>query len=425
MSNPETFLACNPSYTICLRTENYYVNLADGRGEDVIKRMRRMIALSPNRPTYQLLSGHTGKTTELLRLKAELEQQGFMVIHIAVAQYLQIEDISLCEIWLVLLKLILCQLEKQVEAIALKSLPDTITELEKCFKLSPPIGIPSYKIRLQNILQNLQDFSNQRFKLLNFFESRLKSSLFAAVEEVITLEVDRLKRSHKKGLVVLIDNLDQLLVSQADLIFGEGGKYLRQFPCHTVYTFPIVASDDLKAQLQDYSSTLYHLSNLVIRDRQGEINEVSLSLLCQLVLARLLSHLEPEQRLSQVTEAFDSLNTLHRLCLASYGHLTYLISLLYGCIQRQSLPIASTTVDQVLETARVTRIATIIDGDWLSLQLALTGQQLPLDQSANLMRRLLLFEYHDADGNWFVSPFSDIVLRGVNKPLMFYKNDPE
>ncbi|PZU92973.1 MAG: hypothetical protein DCE90_17365 [Pseudanabaena sp.] len=419
MSQLEIFTACNPSYTICLKKENYYVNLAEGRGEDVIKRMRRMIALSPNRPTYQLLSGHTGKTTELLRLQAELEQQGFMVVYIAVAQYLPMEDISLCEIWLLLLNLILSQLEKQVDSHALRYLPSTIIELEKCFKLSPPIGISSYKLRLQNVLQSLQDNPSQRFKLLNYFESRLKSSLFTAVEEVIVLEVDRLKRSDKKGLVIVIDNLDQLTVNQADLIFGESGKYLRQFPCHTVYTFPIVASDELKSQLQDYSSTRYHLPNLVLRDRQGVINEVGLDLLCQLVLARLLPHLEPNQRLSQVTTAFDSHETLTRLCLASYGHLTYLISLLYGCIQRQSLPIQADTLDQVLETVRETRIATIRDSDWHSLQLGLTGQSLSLDHALNLMRRLLLFEYHDDEGNWFVSPFSDVALRGINKSLMF------
>lgn len=419
MSNSEIFLACNPSYTICLKEENYYVNLAEGRGEDVIKRMRRMIALSPNRPTYQLLSGHTGKTTELLRLRAELEQQGFMVVHIAMAQYLQMEDISLCEIWLVILNLILRQLEKQLDSLALKTLPNTIIELEKCFKLSPPMGIFTYRPRLQNILQNLQDNPSQRFRLLNYFESRLKTPLFTAVEEVITLEVDRLKRLNKKGLVILIDNLEQLSVSQSQLIFGEGGKYLRQFPCHTVYAFPIITSDDLKSQLHDYGSNLYHLPNLVLRDRQGLINEVSLDLLCQLVLARLLPHREPHQRLSHVTEAFDSLETLHRLCLASYGHLTYLLSLLYGCIQRQSLPIKSDTLDQVLKTIREMRISTIGESDWQSLKLALTGQNLPIDHASNLMRRLLLFEYHDAKGNWFVSPFSDIILRETKKSVMF------
>ena len=422
MSNPKTLLACNPSYTICLKKENYYVNLAEGRGEDVIKRIRRMIVLSPHRPTYQLLSGHigNGKTTELLRLKVELEQQGFMVVYIAVAEYLQMEDISLSEIWLVILNMILQQLEKQIDSLALRALPNTISELEKCFKLSPPIGVSSYRPRLQNILQNLQDNPRQRSKLLNYFESRLKSSLFAAVEEVIALEVDRLKRLSKKGLVILIDNLDQLSVTQADAIFGEGGKYLRQFPCHTVYTFPTIASDDVKTQLQNYSNTLYRLPNLVLRDRQGLVNEVSLNLLYQVVLARLLPHLESNQRLSQVTEAFDSSGILNQLCLASYGHPTYLISLLYGCLQKQALPITSDTLNQVLATDRETRISTIRDCDWQFLQLALIGQNLSPDTSANLMRRLLLFEYHDAEGSWFISPFSDIVLRGFKK--IFLKN---
>ncbi len=92
MSNPEFLQACNPSFSICLPKEaNYYIDLTAARGENVVKRMRRAIALSSNKHTYQLLSGQigSGKSTELLRLKFELEQQGFVVIYCAVDQYLQ------------------------------------------------------------------------------------------------------------------------------------------------------------------------------------------------------------------------------------------------------------------------------------------------------------------------------------------------
>jgi signal recognition particle GTPase len=104
MPNLKSLYACNPSFTICLQKEDYYVNLATTRGEDVVKRMRRAIALSPNKLTYQLLSGHigSGKSTELLRLKLELEKQGFAVIHCAADKYLQIDDVGLTEIWLVI-----------------------------------------------------------------------------------------------------------------------------------------------------------------------------------------------------------------------------------------------------------------------------------------------------------------------------------
>ena len=116
MSNPEFLQACNPSFSICLPKEaNYYIDLTAARGENVVKRMRRAIALSSNKHTYQLLSGQigSGKSTELLRLKFELEQQGFVVIYCAVDQYLQIHDLGLAELWLVILKLILQQLESK------------------------------------------------------------------------------------------------------------------------------------------------------------------------------------------------------------------------------------------------------------------------------------------------------------------------
>ena len=56
MLNLESLEACNPSFSICLQKEsNCYIDLADGRKENA-----KSDRLSPIKPTYQLLSGHTG-----------------------------------------------------------------------------------------------------------------------------------------------------------------------------------------------------------------------------------------------------------------------------------------------------------------------------------------------------------------------------
>lgn len=407
MSNLKSLQACNPSFSICLEKEvNYYIDLAAARGENVVKRMRRAIALSPNKPTYQLLSGQigSGKSTELLRLKLELEQQGFEVIYCAVDQYLQIHDFGLAELGLVVLKLILQQLESKGDSISLTYLPNAIAEIEKWMRIIPSVNISTYGQHLQRILQTLQDNDQSRRQLHHHLETGLTNLLIVAIEEVTGIAVDRVKQTGKKGLVILVDNLDRLALEQADLIFGKGGKYLRQFQCHTIYTLPLAIAN-LSEQLSLKGNVAIALPNLQLCDRNDVVHPESLNLLRQLVLARMLPNTAPEIRLDQVTDCFDHCETLDRLCLASHGHLPYLLSLLKGCLQAQDLPIELDTLNQVLECDRNTRLSTICDRDRQDLDKCLNNDYALTPEAINLCRRLLLFARHDAQGYWFSSPY--------------------
>ncbi len=413
MPNRSSLHACNPSFLLCPQNEVYYVDLADGRGEDVVKRLRRTIVLSPNKPTFQLLSGHigSGKTTELMRLKAGLEQQGFVVIYCAADEYLQIDDVGLTEIWLFILYLILQQMEKKGESLSVAYLPNAIAEIEQWLRISAPFGVATYAPRLQRILQILQDNNQHRRQLRHHLEPRLKNSLLAAGEEVTAIEVDRLKQLGKKGLVVIIDNLDRLNLEQIEIIFGDGGKYLRQFQCHTIYTLPLLAITTEEEQMQRFQQRLKGnmpivLPSLMLRDRQGEINAQCLNLLRQVVLARMLSHIPREKRLEQVTEVFENLDTLDQLCIASYGHLPYLLSLLYGCLQCQDPPLQLATIHQIVQIDHQRRLATIGDRTQQTLQKYLAKPHVLTPEAINLCQRLLLFEYHDEQGSWFSSPFA-------------------
>lgn len=410
MSNLESLHACNPSFSICLQTDaNYYVDLVGGRGEDVVKKLRRAIALSPNKPTFQLMAGHlgSGKTAELLRLKVELEQQGFVVIYCAADEYLQLDDIGLTELWLVISNLILQRREQKGDFLSLTYLPNVLAEIEQWMRISPSVGITSYGIRLQKILQALQDSAQHRHQLHYYLEPRLKNPLLEAMEEITEIEVDHLKKLGKKGLVILVDNLDRLSLDQVEAIFGEGGKYLRQFQCHIIYTLPLMTLTHADKQFQQRlkDNVLILLPNLLLRDRQGTINLECLSLLRQVVLTRMLMKISSERRLEYVTDIFDDLETLDLLCLSSHGHLPYLLSILYGCLQWQNLPIQIETLNRVLEMDRATRLSTVGESDRQALQKCFTKPHALTLDAIDLCRRLLLFEHHDAQGYWFSSPF--------------------
>lgn len=363
-----------------------YIDLSDGRGDDLVKRLRRAIALSPNRPTLQFMAGAigSGKTTELLRLRLSLEKQGFVVIYSVADEYLPISDVQVTEIWILLLYLVAQQMEQQsalpLSYLPLSYLPNAIAEIEAKINLNVDIGGStttnnsshrdelSYVIRLGKILRFLQNRSQQRFQLRHYLESplepQLKGYLLMAAEELVSKEIERLKQVGKKGLVILLDNLDRLSDEQAHQIFNTGSKYLQQFPCHTVYTLPVMSSIINSVSINNasmnsasittpnrdlslHSSRLpphFVLPELMLRDRQGEINADILALLRQIVLARVLPQIAPDMRFDHLSEAFADLETIDHLCIASQGYLPHLISLLYGCWQLQEPPFARETV---------------------------------------------------------------------------------
>ena len=78
------YRAINPNKTLVVANpedKKYYIDFADVRGGDIIKNLtNKIIFFSQNQPSCTLFTGHIGcgKSTELLRLKMELETQGFM-----------------------------------------------------------------------------------------------------------------------------------------------------------------------------------------------------------------------------------------------------------------------------------------------------------------------------------------------------------
>ncbi|MDX2255084.1 MAG: hypothetical protein NW214_06175 [Pseudanabaenaceae cyanobacterium bins.39] len=362
---------------------DYYIDLAAGRGEDVVKRLRRTIALSPNRPTMQCLFGNkgSGKTTELFRLKHQLEQQGFVVIYGAIDHYLVMGEVKSPEIGLLLIYLVIQYLENQMQMqgkpVTLSYLPNAIAEIENWLRILPPESWVSYSSRLLRIFQFLQDHPQQSRQikyLRHYLEPCLKGSLLTVADELTTTAIDVIKKISKKGLVILLDNLDHLPLSQIPAIFNDGGKYLQHFPCHIVYTLRSPESDaslsiskyqtpeqelDLELNNSQHADLIFrnilqtlpknsqlHLPKLQL-DHHNQRPEV-LDLLRQIVLVRLLPTLTPDQRLANITGMFDRLETLDELCTVSKGDLSHLIAWLYGCWQLQDPPFSAATVKEVL-----------------------------------------------------------------------------
>ena len=102
-----------------IEDRKYYIDFSSVRGGNIIKELGRTITrLSPDKHTCQLFTGHVGcgKSTELQRLKAELEQQGFHVVYFESNQVLKMADVDVTDIMLVITK----SVSESLEAVKIK-----------------------------------------------------------------------------------------------------------------------------------------------------------------------------------------------------------------------------------------------------------------------------------------------------------------
>ncbi|NER52891.1 MAG: ATP-binding protein [Symploca sp. SIO1A3] len=126
----QLFRACNPNKTLDLsqaEDRQYYIDFAAVRGNNIIRELQRTIVLSGDEPTCQLFTGHIGcgKSTELSKLKAHLEQEGFHVVYFQSSQDLDLADVDISDILLAIAR----QVSQSLEEAGIKLQPNRFQEL--------------------------------------------------------------------------------------------------------------------------------------------------------------------------------------------------------------------------------------------------------------------------------------------------------
>lgn len=139
-----------------------------------------------------------------------------------------------------------------------------------------------------------------------------------------------------------------------------------------------------------------------VRQRSGEINNEGLELMRQMVLARAFPKKLPADRISLVTELFDSIETLDRLCLISGGHVRDLLGLLFDCLREQDPPFDRNCVELVILRQRDYRANALDLNESDLIFQVIQDQRVKGDIEYDmLLRSLFVFEYRDHQGVWF------------------------
>jgi AAA ATPase domain len=414
------YQACNPSRPLMMGNASdrpYYIDFAAVRGGKIIEALLRTIArISPDIPTCQLFTGHLGcgKSTELLRLKAELEEQQFHVVYFESTHVLEMADVDVTDILLA----VAGQVSESLEAMKIRLKPSyfskLFTEIVDFLQTPIELGVEAeLSVGIAKITAKTKESPQLRRRLRDYLEPRTQNILQSINKELLERATKELKSQGKKGLVVIVDNLDRVAIrplpsgrSLPEYLFIERGEQLRKLECHIVYTIPLalIFSND-SAELQHRLGggvAPKVLPMIPVRLRSGELFNQGLAMMRQMVLARAFPDIEVSDRLSLVTEVFDELETLDRLCLISGGHVRDLLGLLFDCLREQDPPFERHCVELVIQRQRDYRANAIDPHEWELIFQVVQQQRVGGDIVYHtLLRSLFIFEYRDHRGAWF------------------------
>ena len=227
------YKACNPSYTLAVANKEdrqYYIDFSSVRGGTIVEQLERTISrLSPDSPTCQLFTGHigSGKSTELLRLQAQLQEQGFHVVYFESSKDLDMADVDITDILLSVAR----QVSESIEKMKIKLQPTGFKALLKGvadvfqtqIDLKAEANVPglgefnastegefSLSLGIGKITAKAKDAPNLRSELRQYLEPRTNVILDALNKELLEPATKELQRQGKRGLVVIIDNLDRI-----------------------------------------------------------------------------------------------------------------------------------------------------------------------------------------------------------------------
>ena len=430
------YRATNPGKTLdWYRPEEryYYIDFAAVRGGKIIEEMLKTISWAEeDEDTCQTFTGHIGcgKTTELLRLKYELEQDNFQVVYFPFDPELLRDGLEASEILLEIARHTSESLERQsgtAEGSIKSLLQKAAALLQTEIQLSAEGEIPrvgrlaldtkkgqlTLTTLLGKISATVKQDETMGDHLRQYLGSRTDSIVDALNQSLFDPAKERLRQQGKQGLVVIVDNLDRtdglktLLGNPLPYyLFVELAPQLRGLHCHLIYTMPLSLpySDRYGEFQQRFGGLSARVLPIVpVQLRNGEVYPQGMKLLRDMVLARALPELSPEQRRQETTEIFDIPETLDRLCSVSGGRVRNLLVLLQHWILRENkIPLSRSVLEELIIQNRREEEIRITEAEWQLLrQVAKTQSITGNTDYRTFIHQGLVCEYRDDRGAWF------------------------
>lgn len=297
-----------------------YVNCSAVRGEEnILVDVGRQITYS-DRITHQLYTGHrgAGKSTELLRLKEALEQDGYRVVYFAAEEAdIDPEDAQYTDILLACTRNLLADLQGDQKPIQ-QWLKSRKTELVDAMQSEVGFDSINAEVPFSKLTTTLKVSPTARAQIRKIVEPHTPS-LIEALNTFIKEAIAQTPQQTTHKLVLIVDSLDRIPSilrenepSNHEQIFVDRSEQLKMLDCHIIYTVPISLVYSGRApDLRDiYDAEIQVLPMVMVRDQAGQVCEPGLAIMRELVRQRVFhaESVSPEAQL--VGDIFDDGETL-------------------------------------------------------------------------------------------------------------------
>jgi hypothetical protein len=393
-----------------------YVNCKDVRGgSDILVELGKTIRKS-NQYTCQLYTGHRGggKSTELLRLQKDLEEQGCVVVYFSAEdQDINTEDVEYTDLLLACTRHLLEKVKEADPTPIFSWLRDRIKAFDDVLKTQISIADPKVEIGLKQfakITATIRTEPTQRAKLRELL-TPYTENLVNALNEFIDDAYKKLPKDKTK-LVLIADGLEKITPiskeggrTNHDEIFIDRNAQLRGLHCHVIYTVPIslVLSSRASDLMEIYDCTPQVLPMVMVRTRDNQPYEAGIEAMRTIVRCRVKS-IDKAKGMALAGEVFDMPETLEQLCLMSGGHVRNLVLLLRTAIkynEEERLPITSDALLQALRQLRKTYRDTVNENQWALLATVHQSKRILNDDAhRSLLFTRCLLEYLSDGENW-------------------------
>ena len=361
------FRVCNPAYPLDIAKEEdrkYYTDFSSVRSGTLIREIKRTIILS-EKPAAQFFTGHkgSGKSTELLRLRKELEDDNYHAVCIAFDSE---KD--------------RCDLRDLLRSIVQK-VSESLTEKGIAFD------------------SELSDLTEKTDKT----ESEAARIIDRVNREFIGIAGQKLKEKGKNGLVIIADGLEHVLTQNLNDI-NNILESLKNLACHTILTVPLrlMYSNESENLKSGFSVKPKMVAMVPVLFRNGETYEKGLYLLKQTVMTRAFPDADEAERMKMADAVFEKPEMLETICLISGGSVRTLMHLLFACLQKQDPPFSQNILEEVLREDRDDLMRKIRPEEKDRVQKIMKNQfDAGEKEYESLVRNLVVFEYQDKDGIWF------------------------
>jgi len=325
-----------------------YVDCTPVRGnEDVVTQIFNAITWSDVH-VAQLFTGHrgSGKSTELLRLQARLEEADYVVLYFEADDDLDLNDLEYTDLLLSIARRVASDLKPKsidLPEDLLKSVADWFSETlyteeqrrevdrELAAEAKLGLGLPETLPLVARLLARVTGQIKTGRAIKTEIRRRLDpqiSQLIGNLNLLLDAAHARIRRQGKQGLVLLIDNLDRIVFRDLGdgrtthhALYVEHGEQLRALHCHLVYTVPIsVMYSDRATAVTAIFPDYQVLPMLKVRNRDGSDYPPGLGYLRDILASRM------------DLDVLFTPDAVDYLCRASGGHPRDLMILVrYAC----------------------------------------------------------------------------------------------